>query len=200
MPSNDSFSELVRGAVDGDARARRDLFDRIAREDAEGHWLRGAARNLLPAGDRARDFVDSQDLVQTALRAGWLNLSDFRGATAGEFLAWLRSILRHKLGRVTRRRSARITAEGEVDESPDGAREEGEQLARILRDEVRERVRESVSGLPEDYRLVLELRLRGLSAPQIAAETGLTAEAVRKRESRAAARLRDSLRPLDHGE
>ncbi|MEM7234725.1 MAG: sigma-70 family RNA polymerase sigma factor, partial [Planctomycetota bacterium] len=58
---------------------------------------------------------------------------------------------------------------------------------------LRDRVRAAVHKLPEDQRLVLELRLRGLSSRQIADEIGLSADAVRQRESRASKRLRELL-------
>ncbi|MEM7233942.1 MAG: hypothetical protein AAF517_17320, partial [Planctomycetota bacterium] len=133
------FEEVLRKAVAGDVNARRELFERIAREDEEGGALLAIARKLLPAGDRARDFVESRDLVQKALKSGWLDLSGFRGQTPAEFLAWLRTILRNKLGRVTRRRTPRVADDGSVPQEE--ISEEAAPVAQVLRQELRDRVR-----------------------------------------------------------
>ena len=54
-------------------------------------------------------------------------------------------------------------------------------------------MRQAIANLPEGQRVVLELRLQGLSAPEIASKLGLDPQAVRKRESRAMSQLRGLL-------
>lgn len=59
--------------------------------------------------------------------------------------------------------------------------------------ERRHSVGEALAALPEDQRRVVELRLAGLSGPEIAATTGRTHAAVRTAQRRAIARLRTLL-------
>jgi len=184
------FSELLARAKDGDAEARSHLFDRLAAED-EGAWLLAQARRILPRGDLARDLVESQDLVQSALRSGWSELGSFRGESTGEFMNWLRTILRRKLSRRTRKNTPRVgRAEPvepldreELEDDPEG-------LEAAVREETLRRLQDAVAQLPPDQRIVLERRLHGVTSKDIAAELGLEPATVRKRESRAVARLR----------
>ena len=66
-------------------------------------------------------------------------------------------------------------------------------VAQLIRKEMRGRLRDAMGKLPEDQRRVLELRLKGVEAPEIAEKLGIKANAVRKRESRAVSRLRGIL-------
>lgn len=198
-PSGDSggasFADLLRRAKAGDEAAWVAIFSRLGREEAEGGKLLSIARRILPAGDRLRDLVESRDLLQSALRSGWLDASSFRGSTEGELYAWLRQILRHKLGRVLRRDDPRPGAEdigdGELPAGEEG--DDPEPLAEALRAEVRDRVQAAIARLPEDQRAVMELRLQGLGSPEIGRILSIKPDAVRKRESRAAERLREML-------
>ena len=105
----------------------------------------------------------------------------------------MRAILRRKLGRHVRRRTPRPggeEAEAAVESQPG---EEAHPLTPLIREEVRSRVREAVARLPEHERAVMEMRLSGMSSAEIAEVTGLEPATVRKRESRAAERLRSLL-------
>jgi RNA polymerase sigma-70 factor (ECF subfamily) len=66
---------------------------------------------------------------------------------------------------------------------------EEEALAEVERSEVRE----MLARLPDDQRRVLELRLAGLTSPEIAEVLGRNVGAVKMAQSRAIARLRQSL-------
>lgn len=194
MTDDTPFSELLDRARAGDSEARDALFALLAADDAASSPLLAMARKALPRGDLARDFVESRDLVQSALRSGWLDLSQFQGDTEASLFAWIRTILRHKLSRTVRRKRPRPGSDAavEVDPSaPDPAEQRPVESA--IRDETYQRVRAAVDALPADQRVVMERRLAGLAAPQIAEELGLTPAAVRKRESRAMARLRETL-------
>jgi RNA polymerase sigma factor (sigma-70 family) len=188
--TDEDFSRLLGRAQGGDGQAWKEIFSRLADPGAEGAQLLQIARQILPPGDRARDFVESTDLLQSALKSGWLDASQFRGGSPGEFLGWMRTILRRKLGRVVRRRDPRPA--GEPLEEAAGLPPSGEEsrLAALVREEVKLRVQAAVADLPEEQRVVVEMRLQGLKSPDIAAVLGLSPEAVRKRESRAAERLR----------
>lgn len=193
MTEDAPFSELLRRAQGGDREAQVQLFDRVADESREGSDLLALVRRILPPGDRARDIADSRDLMQTALRSGWIDLSQFRGTTKGEFLAWLRTIARRKVGHKVRKKHERVLP---GDDTPDEESKESTPLTQLLRTEVREHVREALSRLPLPQREVMELTLAGNSAPEIAESLGLRADQVRKRRSRAAARLRELLEEL----
>lgn len=194
MAPEEDFSQLLVKAKDGDAEAIEELFRRLATTQEEGGALLAMARKVLPAGDRARDFVESRDLLQSALRSGWLDMGDFRGQSPAEFMGWMRMILRRKLGRVVRKKTPRPRGDVAAEEVPDTVGTEGQDgLAGLLRAEVQGRVREAIERLPDDQRAVMDLRLQGLQSPAIATLLCLKPETVRKRESRAAARLRELL-------
>jgi RNA polymerase sigma-70 factor (ECF subfamily) len=195
--TQDRFVTLLRKVREGDLEARERLFDLVAREEGLGDELLRAARRILRPGDRGRDYLESQDLVQTALRAGWIDAGDFQGATREEFIAWLRTILRRKLLKAVRRKTPASHLNAAEDEGkPARPRDEETPLTRLIREEVQARLLSAIETLPEDQRSVVKLRLEGLDGPRIAAILGIEAAAVRKRESRAAKRLRELLKGL----
>jgi RNA polymerase sigma-70 factor (ECF subfamily) len=190
---DDRFRELLEKAQAGDDEARDRLFDRLGRYDEAGRRMLALARRVLPVGDHARRFVESQDLVQSALRCGWVDLSQFQGRSEGEFFAWLRQILARRLNRVLRRQRPDVglhattpggDPEGGIAESP---------LGSMVREETMNRMRALIEALPDDLREVMELRLEGLDSRAIGQRLDLRPDAVRKRVSRALARLRETL-------
>jgi RNA polymerase sigma factor (sigma-70 family) len=70
-------------------------------------------------------------------------------------------------------------------------------LSALLREEVLGRVRQAIEDLPEDLAKVMRLRLQGVKSDEIALLLELKSATIRKRESRALARLRERLRPPD---
>lgn len=193
-----SFSELLARAKTGDHAAQERLFGLVAGEAGEAGDLLAAIRRRMPRGDAARDFVESRDLVQSALREGWADFDAFRGSAIGDLVAWLRGILVHRLGRVTRRDRPRVSADAPDDGRIESAPGAGEPLTpdeQLVRDETIRRVRTAAARLPDDLRMVVERRLAGLDAPAIAEELGLSPAAVRKREERARDALRELLQP-----
>ena len=194
-PSRNEFSDLIARVRQGDLDARKKLFELAVGEEALGADLLGMARMILPARDRGRKLLDSQDLLQTALRVGWIDASDFQGATPEEFLAWLRTILKRKLLKALRRKQPEVGLEPaqEADGRRPGRATQQGPLDRVLDDEARARVRDAVARLPPDQQAVVVLRLEGLDSPRIAEKLGIEPDAVRKRESRAAKRLREIL-------
>jgi RNA polymerase sigma factor (sigma-70 family) len=189
-----SFREVLELVVSGDPDAREELFGRLASEKSEGVLLLALARKLLPRNDGLRNFVETRDLVQSALKSGWASLSEFRGNTPGEFLNWLRTILRRKVSKAIRGKRQRLERPGAgAQESPFPGRSSDLPLSKLILEEARARVRQAIAGLPEGQRVVIELRLQGLSAPEIAGKLELDPRAVRKRESRAMSQLRGIL-------
>jgi RNA polymerase sigma factor (sigma-70 family) len=188
------FSELLARAKSGDRDAQKKLFSLLGNEECEpGAAVLIMARTLLK-NNWVRSLLESKDIVQSALREGWLNVCRFRGSTEVEFYAWLRAILRSKVTHAVRMKlplPQDLRPEGE--ENRDVAANEESALAAMIEDEMRQRVRSALDGLPEDQRLILELRIQGKSAPEIADALGLNPAAVRKRESRIIERLRQLL-------
>ena len=92
----ESESELIPGLIEqarqGDTKAWEALFDLLGREEQVGRVVLALARRLLPKGDRARDYIESRDILQSALRSGWLHAKEFRGTTKGELLNWLTTL------------------------------------------------------------------------------------------------------------
>jgi len=200
-PSGNEFSDLIARVRQGDLDARKKLFELVADEDALGADLLGIARLILPSRDRGRKLLDSQDLLQTALRVGWIDASGFQGDTPEEFLAWLRTILKRKLLKALRRKQPEVGLDPvqEADGRRPGRATQAGPLDKVLEEEARARVREAVAKLPSDQQAVVILRLEGLDSPRIAEKLGIEPEAVRKRESRAAKRLRAILEEYEKG-
>jgi RNA polymerase sigma-70 factor (ECF subfamily) len=199
VPSSDEFAMLLEKARKGDLEARAKLFALVADEEALGADLLAAARRILPPRDRARGVLESHDLIQTALRVGWVDAAQFEGSTIEEFLGWLRTILKRKLLKAIRRKRPDVgldPSEESAGRRPGRASPTGP-LDQILKEEVKARVRKALAMLPDDQRAVVTLRLQGLDSPRIAGVLGLEPDAVRKRESRAAKRLREIL--ADYG-
>lgn len=194
MSDDASFSELLDKAKDGDESARDELFEQLAAHDESGAQLLAIARKILPRGDLARDLVESRDLVQSTLRSGWLELGSFRGSTVGELMGWLRTILRHKLLRRTRKKAPRIGG-AEAIEVPDVPDDEPTDapLEQAIRDETHARLQAAIAELPDDYRVVMERRLAGVPSKVVAEELGIEPATCRKRESRAVQKLRESV-------
>lgn len=176
--------ELLRRSRGGDRQARQELFSLLGDENGFGAAILAMARRLLPKGHRARRFVETRDIVQSALRTGLRHFSDFRGESDGELYSWFRRILRTKVNRATRRKEPDI---------PDDQRKRREiraSVSIVVDKEFVHILHRAVKKLPLDQRLVVELRLRGVNSSEIGKMLGLKPATVRKRESRAMERLK----------
>ena len=87
-----TFADLLEAARGGDPKACGRLFDLLGGEGPEAERFHQMARRILPRGDRMRDFVESRDLMQSALRSGWVAIERFQGETPGQFLAWMQQV------------------------------------------------------------------------------------------------------------
>ena len=104
----DELRDLLQAVKAGDRQARRDLIALLANEEQFRQSLAAMARRALRGSHPARRLVDSQDVVQSALRTVMDQLSGFRGETEASFYGWLAAIIRTKVsraGRTARRRS-----------------------------------------------------------------------------------------------
>lgn len=165
-------------------------------------YLRLLAR--LQLHPRLRSRLDSSDLVQETLLRAHERRDQFRGQTAAEFAAWLRTILVHILADALRRldrehrqnlpaldaslseSAARLEswlADGQV--SPSDHAERHEQTLWLA---------QVVAQLPEDQRTAIELHhLQGLTVPIVAGIMDRTTAAVAGLLRRGLKTLRGSL-------
>ena len=149
----------------------------------DDRWMRRVARGLL------RDPNDVEDAVQEA----WV--ADLEGGSArlGSRRGWLRGVLWNRASGALRRE--RVLRERALD----GARERAEALAPSAADDAAAReaqrvVAEALLDLDEDLRVTVHLTyLADLSTREVAARTGVSPTAVRKRLARAHAELRRRL-------
>lgn len=159
-------AELVAAARAGDRSAYGRLFDRFA------PMVHGLLLARVPRAD-----VD--DLLQDVFLQAMRRLSSLRSPEA--FAGWLAAIARNRARDHWRR------GEDHVELPPDLAgapHPEGEALAVLA----------TIRGLPEAYRETLVLRLvEGMTGPEIAERTGLTAGSVRVNLHRGMQLLREAL-------
>lgn len=198
--------------IDGDAEllemARRGCPTALGRlfELARAH-LTILAENDLPSAIRAK--VAASDIVQETACDVHQAFSGFTGSTPEEFLGWLRAILQHNVIDAVRRFEGalkrdvrRETPLRSGDDLPAATRGfegisayGGPAEKSAIRREDASAIAAAVERLPDDYRLVLQLRYwDGLTFQQIGARMGRSAEAVRKVWYRAVQRLQADLR------
>lgn len=157
---------IVSAARDGDRTAFERLYERYAR------MVHGILLARVP-----RPEVD--DLVQDVFLMAMKNISSLRETAV--FGAWIATIARHRAHDYHRRSAD--TAEL-TENMPAQDRSEAEALS----------ILSVIRTLPEAYRETLILRLvEGMSGPEIAARTGLTAGSVRVNLHRGMKQLRGKL-------
>ena len=159
---------FVRAARAGDQLAFERLYDRYAR------IVHGLLLARVPAND-----VD--DLVQDVFLTAWRRLDDLRDPAA--FGGWIAMIARNRALDFHRRSADEVSL-------PDDLPARGETGALAEANAILDVIRR----LPEAYRYTLVLRLvEGLSGPEIAERTGLTAASVRVNLHRGMKQLREKL-------
>jgi RNA polymerase sigma-70 factor (ECF subfamily) len=161
-------ADLVLDARGGDEGAFRRLYDRYAR------MIHGLLLTRVPRAD-----VD--DLVQEVFLTAWSRLRALRDPAA--FGGWIATIARHRAADF--HRSAVDSSELPADlQAHDATAERAEALSVLA----------IIKALPEAYRETLMLRLvEGMTGPEIASRTGLTAASVRVNLHRGMKLLRDRL-------
>jgi RNA polymerase sigma-70 factor (ECF subfamily) len=200
MTAGPDTEELLEKAEQGDDQARQEL---LARHRRRLHRMVAAHLDR-----RLAARVDPSDVVQEALAYAAGKLEGYLRQRPLPFYPWLRRLAWERLVKLHRRhlRAHRRSVEREepgVLALPD---ESAVQLAnclidvhsgpgeRLLREELRSRVRAALDRLPANDREVLVLRyLEQLRNDDIAAILGITVGAVKVRHVRALGRLRDLL-------
>jgi RNA polymerase sigma-70 factor (ECF subfamily) len=170
MNEPDSLTDLVRRHRDGDPDAARALFANYAQRLgrlAEQHLSRKLAGR-----------VDGDDVVQSVFRTFFLRTArgEFQIDSRGQLWQLLVQITIRKARTQGRRHTAGVrdvaAEQREATEDLLAAvmnREPGPEEAAILMDQIAA----VLKGLPEGYCRVLELRLQGRSAAEIAARLAL---------------------------
>jgi len=174
-------------------------------------YLRRLARQRL--GPRLRAKLDASDVAQQAILQAHANRGRFRGRTEGEWLAWLRAILRNALAAAARQFDTRSrdldrerSLEAELALSPSRqeallAAEQSSPSERAARGEEGLRLAAGLSRLPEDQRRAVELRyLKALPIAEVAACMGRTRPAVVGLLVRGLKALREHLRASEEKE
>ncbi|HVC98456.1 MAG TPA: sigma-70 family RNA polymerase sigma factor [Pirellulales bacterium] len=193
--------ELVRRSAQGDAAAVEQLFaafrPRLRRMVAVRIDARLAAR------------VDPSDVVQDALVDASRKLHDYLKQRPLAFYPWLRQLTMERLI-VLHRRHIKSKNRSLLREDPDNllinddsALELAARLSgggsspsrRLVRDELRTRVRDILSRLSPNDRQVLELRyLEDLSTVETAEVLAISESAVKMRHLRAMARVKELIK------
>jgi RNA polymerase sigma-70 factor, ECF subfamily len=180
---------LLEGVRAGDGRAFEELAERYAGR------LHGLARSVL------KNEQDAQDVVQDTFLSMHRHLESYRGDAP--FWPWLRRIgANHALMRLRRRRRKPETSL-EIERptfDADGAHTRDVKDVAPLAEQVHQdaelgaRIRETVEGLPEAYRLVLVLAdYEDRSMQEIAQALDLTIPNVKTRLHRARLAVREAL-------
>jgi RNA polymerase sigma-70 factor (ECF subfamily) len=158
-------------------------------------------------GRRLQGKLDASDVVQETFLEAHRQITNFRGGSEGELLAWLRRILAGQIALTLRRylgtkgRDVKLERDlaVQLDQSShamngDFVRSHSTPSQHASRREQAVLLAEALSRLPEDYREVIILRhLEGLTFPQVAARMNRTEDSVQKLWVRSLANLRRTL-------
>jgi RNA polymerase sigma-70 factor (ECF subfamily) len=156
-----SLGQLIIRARAGDERALSEVF-----QQCHG-YVAVLARANLESWLRAK--VDASDLAQQTMLEAYRAFREFRGQTSGEWLAWLRAILRHNAAEYVRHYhgAAKRNAGREVPIVAGGSERFGvfepcdskatPSAVAVQREEAL-RLADAISSLPPDYQDVIMLR------------------------------------------
>jgi RNA polymerase sigma-70 factor (ECF subfamily) len=203
MGTDDPETEaLIRAAALGDELAHRQLLERYRARLRQMVALR-LDRRLAPR-------LDPSDIVQEALADAAQKLDAYLRERTLPFYPWLHRLASERLIQAHRRHvKAQARAVGREQAGglslPDGSVAQlADRLAasgtspsqRLLRDELRQRLREALARLaPNDREVLVMYYLEGLAFVEIAAILGVTEGAAKTRHFRALERIR---RLMDH--
>ena len=162
------------------------------------------ARSLIGRALRAK--LDPSDVVQETFLKAHADFKGFLGQSEPELVAWLRSILVHRLADMARHHQAQgrdlrreeslevVLERSSLDVQRSLAEWSHSPSALAIRREQAVLLAEALQRLPEDYREVFVLRnLEHVPIEEIATRIGRSANAVRKLWSRALLALRHEL-------
>jgi RNA polymerase sigma-70 factor, ECF subfamily len=184
-------------------RTPASLLERLKRTDNQDAW-REFVQLYVPmihawASRAGLDSDEAADLVQEVFLILVEKLREFQYDPQRSFRAWLKTVTLNKWRELARRRlpGMRIEADGNLPaaESPDHFEllEESEYRKRVVR-----RAMQTVEGdfEPTTWRAWQATVVEGRPAKEVAAETGMTVNAVYLVKGRVLARLREEVRGL----
>jgi RNA polymerase sigma-70 factor (ECF subfamily) len=173
VPEASDVLSLVAAARQGDRGAFGRLYERYAR------MVHGILLGRVPVGD-------VEDLVQDVFVRAMRQVHTLRDVNC--FGGWLATVARNRANDYHRRSVELVELNEEAPNQPaekrtsSGAGDDGAAILGVIR------------GLPEAYRETLILRLvEGMTGPEIAERTGLTAGSVRVNLHRGMQMLREKL-------
>ncbi len=206
MPDSDIDTSVLIGlldrARDGDSAARDELFERCR------NYVSLLARVHIESWLQAK--VDPSDLVQQTLLEAYRGLDGFQGQTQGEWLAWLKQILKHNATDYIRRYKG--TAKRRIQrEVPMEVPRHGSSLFRIdpsdpgetpsqlvIQHENEIQLAEAVNRLAEDQQQVILLRnAQRMSFNEVAERMERSRPAVQMLWLRALKKLKDLLEDVE---
>jgi len=200
MNTSDGSEVRARRLIEAARKGEPDALGRLL--ESYRAYLRLLAR--LQVGRQLQSKVDASDLVQEAFLQAHRAFPEFRGASEGEMLQWLRRILASCMSRVvrhfqgTQRRDVQLErqlAQSSRDLANLLVGSQTSPSASVVRREESVLLANAMERLPADYREVILLRnLRGLPFLQVAEEMGRSRDAVHKLWARALGQLREELR------
>lgn len=185
-----STRDLIYLVREGDCAAPAMLFDRFF------PVLRRWAQSRLPA--RARDLVDTDDLVQVTLTRAFSHLDSFDPKREGAFLAYLHRILLNCIRDEIRRTSAPALQRESLDGLPD---ERAMTLARALGSSALDAYEAALLKLSGEQQEAVILRIEfGLSYEAIARVLGRpSGNSVRMQVGRTLVRLAEEMSAESEG-
>ena len=142
---------------------------------------------------RLGDWADAEDAAQEVLLDVYLQLPRFVPRGTASFRAWLFAIAHHAKVDLQRRRATR--QQEPFPERPDWSDPAPSPEDEALRSDASLELRRLLTGLTDDQRAVVQLRVADLTTEEIASALGLTQSAVRKAQQRAFERLRALAKP-----
>jgi RNA polymerase sigma-70 factor (ECF subfamily) len=194
--------ELLERARNGDDGARDELFDRCR------NYVSLLARVHIESWLQAR--VDPSDLVQQTLLEAYRGMGGFKGQSEGEWLAWLKQILKNNATDYIRRYKGtakrRIQREVSIESPRHGSSQfrmdlsdpgdSPSQLVMQYENEIQ--LAEAVSRLDEDYQEVILLRnVQRLSFNEVAQRMDRSRPAAQMLWLRALRKLKANLQDVE---
>jgi RNA polymerase sigma-70 factor (ECF subfamily) len=186
--ANEPTEQLLRRIRGGEEAARQALYERCL------PLLRRWAHGRLP--HQARDIADTDDLVQITLMRALRHLEEFETSRSGSFLAYLRQILLNEV-RAELRKRQRYGDKVDIETLPPLVDESASVAEQLIGRERWRHYERALAELDRHDQALIVLRLEfGLGYPEIALETGGTANAVRMRVTRALKVMTDRIAEL----
>ena len=184
--------ELIHAARTGDKAALDRLMEEI------GPYINGQVRQRIDEPGRHR--LDLSGVAQDVRLSVIEGIRRFEGSTEKEFFSWLKTIAHRRA--VDALRHNRLAPES-LDQSRSRGPKERDLLqaasptpSKAAREgELSDYLHDAIQRLTSEQREVIELKMQGLSWPEIATKLGINENAAHQRHFRAIRELRKFLPP-----